>query len=114
MMEKKKRQRVSSTQAQLDGITRTVQRNEIIYQLLHGLISRGQALKTLRIEVLGINQVRYCQIAHISRQTLSDIENDKGNYSVETINQAFKPMGLELGIVPIAKKIIHEVMTKQS
>lgn len=109
-MEQKIRQRVSSKQPKLDGMTRTAKRNEIIHQLLLGTISRGQALKMMRVDILGINQVRYSQIAKISRQTLSDIENDKGNYSVETINQAFKPMGLELGIVPISKQIIQDIM----
>lgn len=100
------RQRISKTQTGLNGLARNEQRNEIIKQVLEGEISQGQALRKLRIEVLGISQMQYIRLVNVSRQTLSDIENDKGNYSVQTINQVFKPLGLQLGLFPIQKELL--------
>lgn len=99
-------QRISKTKMPLNGLDRNTKRNEIIHQLLLNEISQGQALKKLRIEVLGISQIQYLKLINVSRQTLSDIENDKGNYSIETLNQVFKPMGLQLGLLPIQRSQI--------
>lgn len=104
------RQRTSKTQKIPDHLERTLLRNAILAQLLKGELTQGQALKKLRVEVLGLNQERYTQLVKVSRLTLSEIENDKGNYSVATINQVFRPMGLEVGIVPIAKELLREVL----
>lgn len=104
------RQRTSKTQKIPDHLERTSLRNAILAQLLKGELTQGQALKKLRVEVLGLNQERYTQLVKVSRLTLSEIENDKGNYSIATINQVFRPMGLEVGIVPIAKELLREVL----
>lgn len=104
------RQRTSKTQKIPDHLERTSLRNAILAQLLKGELTQGQALKKLRVEVLGLNQERYTQLVKVSRLTLSEIENDKGNYSVATLNQVFRPMGLEVGILPIAKELLREVL----
>lgn len=104
------RQRTSKTQKIPDHLERTTLRNAILAQLLKGELTQGQALKKLRVEVLGLNQERYTQLVKVSRLTLSEIENDKGNYSVATLNQVFRPMGLEVGILPIAKELLREVL----
>lgn len=85
-------------------------RQQVITQLLLGELSQGQALQILRMEVLGIKQADYTQAVGVSRKTLSDIENDKGNYSVELLNLVFKPLGLEMGLVPIAKTFLKELI----
>ncbi|WP_395897829.1 helix-turn-helix domain-containing protein [Avibacterium sp. 20-126] len=84
-------------------------KNEIIKALLLDEMTQGQALRKLRIEMLGVNQQQYMKMVKVSRQTLSNIENDKGNYSVETINQVFKPFGFELGLVPISKDLLTKM-----
>lgn len=104
------RQRTSKTQKIPDHLERTTLRNAILAQLLKGELTQGQALKKLRVEVLGLNQERYTQLVKVSRLTLSEIENDKGNYSVATLNQVFRPMGLEVGILPIAKELLEEIL----
>lgn len=104
------RQRTSKTQKIPDHLERTSLRNAILAQLLKGELTQGQTLKKLRVEVLGLNQERYTQLVKVSRLTLSEIENDKGNYSVATLNQVFRPMGLEVGIVPIAKELLREIL----
>ncbi|MCS5881417.1 helix-turn-helix domain-containing protein [Klebsiella variicola subsp. variicola] len=74
-----------------------------------GAISRGEALKKLRVEVLGLRQDEYARLVDVSRKTLSDVENDKGNYSAEIINKIYKPFGLETGLVPISKTLISSL-----
>ncbi|HHH3454948.1 TPA: helix-turn-helix transcriptional regulator, partial [Klebsiella variicola subsp. variicola] len=72
-------------------------------------ISQGEALKKLRVEVLGLRQDEYARLVDVSRKTLSDVENDKGNYSAEIINKIYKPFGLETGLVPISKTLISSL-----
>lgn len=104
------RQRTSKTQRKPEASERTRYRNAILKQLLQGELTQGQALKKLRVEVLGLSQERYCQLIKVSRLTLSEIENDKGNYSIATLNQVFRPMGLEVGIVPITRELFSILM----
>lgn len=74
-----------------------------------GAISQGEALKKLRVELLGLRQDEYARLVDVSRKTLSDVENDKGNYSAEIINKIYKPFGLETGLVPISKTLISSL-----
>lgn len=103
-------QRASKNKIPASPLEREKQRNEIVKLLLKNEISQGQALKRLRVEVLKIKQQDYILLAKVSRQTLSDIENDKGNYSVETLNQVFRPMGLQVGIVPIFRPLMETIL----
>lgn len=103
------RQRTSKTQKIPSQLERTSLRNTILAQLLAGELTQGKALRKLRVEILGLNQEQYSKLVNVSRLTLSEIENDKGNYSVSTLNQVFRPMGLEMGVVPIAKGLFNEL-----
>ncbi|HDR1185231.1 TPA: helix-turn-helix transcriptional regulator [Pasteurella multocida] len=105
------RRNASTKGASVAEIDRKKVRNEIIQAMLMGELSQGEALRKLRIEMFGINQQHYIQLVKVSRQTLSNIENDKGNYSVETINKVFKPFGLELGLVPVSKVLLKELFS---
>lgn len=104
------RKRTSKTQKIPSHLERTSLRNAILTQLLNGELSQGKALRKLRVEILGLNQEQYSQLVKVSRITLSEIENDKGNYSVATLNQVFRPMGLEIGVVPIVKALLNELI----
>ncbi|WP_286146051.1 helix-turn-helix transcriptional regulator [Shigella sp. FC1967] len=84
--------------------------NQTMFQLLFGEISQGEALKILRIKVLGLNQERYAKLIHISRKTLSEIENGKGNYSADIINKAFKPFGLKIGLIPYSPHVLLSLL----
>jgi DNA-binding XRE family transcriptional regulator len=92
---------------------KTVDRQAVIHAIIHdimlGAISQGEALKKLRVEVLGLRQDEYARLVDVSRKTLSDVENDKGNYSAEIINKIYKPFGLETGLVPISKTLISSL-----
>jgi len=93
------RQRATNTLLKLDSLTRTQARDEIIELLFSGDLTQGDALKILRVQVLGVKQAQFAKMVKVSRKTLSDIENNKGNYSVQTLNQIFRPFGLKVGLV---------------
>ena len=90
------RQRASDNPPDLQGLSRTQTRDQVIEQFMEGELSQGKLLKKLRIEVLGIKQDAFATLVKVSRKTISDVENDNGNYSVNTINQIFRPFGLAL------------------
>ncbi|WP_395147516.1 helix-turn-helix domain-containing protein [Moraxella atlantae] len=90
------RQRASDTPPDLQGLSRTQARDQVIEQFMQGDLTQGELLKKLRIEVLGIKQEEFAKLIKVSRKTISDVENDNGNYSINTINQIFRPFGLVL------------------
>lgn len=90
------RQRASDNPPDLQGLSRTQARDQVIEQFMQGQLTQGELLKKLRIEVLGVKQDDFAKLVKVSRKTISDVENDNGNYSVNTINQIFRPFGLVL------------------
>lgn len=103
------RQRVSAGLKKVKTVDRQAVIHAIIHDIMLGAISQGEALKKLRVEVLGLRQNEYARLVDVSRKTLSDVENDKGNYSAEIINKIYKPFGLETGLVPISKTLISSL-----
>ena len=103
------RQRVSAGLKKVKTVDRQAVIHAIIHDIMLGAISQGEALKKLRVEVLGLRQDEYARLVDVSRKTLSDVENDKGNYSAEIINKIYKPFGLETGLVPIYKTLISSL-----
>ncbi|HGX3182409.1 TPA: helix-turn-helix transcriptional regulator [Klebsiella variicola] len=103
------RQRVSAGLKKVKTVDRQAVIHAIIHDIMLGDISQGEALKKLRVEVLGLRQDEYARLVDVSRKTLSDVENDKGNYSAEIINKIYKPFGLETGLVPISKTLISSL-----
>ncbi|KMK51899.1 transcriptional regulator [[Actinobacillus] muris] len=105
-----KQTRASKTKKMLDIEQRVQMRNDIMKKLLLNQITLGQALKSLRLNLLAVKQEDYAKIVKISRKTLSDLENDKGNYSIEIINQALRPFEFHIGILPINRLQIKQAL----
>lgn len=105
--------RASKTKKMLDIEQRVKMRNNIMRQLLFNRITLGQALKSLRLNLLAAKQEDYAKIVKISRKTLSDLENDKGNYSIDIINQALRPFELQMGILPINRTQIKQALESE-
>ena len=78
--------------------TRIAQREELERQLAEGTISLGQAIKQMRQKWAGITQKRMAQLAGISVTTLSGIERDSGNATVDTIQRVLRVLGASLTI----------------
>ncbi len=98
---KSPRQRASKNPPMLGHLSRTQAKDKIVKGIFAGELTQGAALKRLRVQVLGVKQEQFARLVKVSRKTLSDIENDKGNYSVDTLNQVFRPFGLRVGLVEI-------------
>ncbi len=106
-----KRQRVSQGLTRISTLDRQAVLHAAIRDILLGKISQGEALKRLRVEVLGLKQDEYAKLVNVSRKTLSDVENNRGNYSADVINKIFKPFGLQTGLVPVSKSLIASLFS---
>ncbi|MGT8857687.1 helix-turn-helix transcriptional regulator [Enterobacter sp.] len=105
------RQRVSPGIQRVGTLERQSVLHAAIRDILLGNITQGAALKRLRVEVLGLKQDEYARLVNVSRKTLSDVENDRGNYSAEVINKIFKPFGLVTGLVPVSKTLLVSLLS---
>ncbi|SBS26340.1 Helix-turn-helix domain protein [Marinomonas spartinae] len=95
-----------------DDKQKTMQR--IIKQLIMGDISQGEALKILRIQVLGLKQEDFATLVGVSRKTLSENENDKGNYTADIVNKLFQPFDLKVGLLPNSVKTLERLLVSKN
>ncbi|GAB3025770.1 helix-turn-helix domain-containing protein [Bowmanella dokdonensis] len=76
---------------------------EIITALLisyqKGELTAGQILKIMRREILEMNQTEYAILVGISRRTLCALEQDQGSPTLAVFNAAFRPFGLQAGLI---------------
>ena len=75
-------------------------KQQLVQQMLLGNISLGQMGKALRTEGLQMSQTDVCKLTGLSRQVVSDIENDNGNPRLDNLRSYFKLLGLELAVLP--------------
>lgn len=78
--------------------------------LYAGELTEGQLLRALRRDILGLSQTRYAELVGISRRTLSDLEGDKGNVTLDVMNRVFKPMGLQVGLLPRQRRLLDQAL----
>jgi DNA-binding XRE family transcriptional regulator len=104
------RQRASKSLTPMTKEEQLIAINLIIKRLLMDEITQGAALRELRVGVLGLRQDAYTELTGVSRKTLSEIENDKGNYTAEIINKVFKPFDLKVGLVPTSSQLLSAIL----
>ncbi|WP_421848035.1 helix-turn-helix transcriptional regulator [Marinomonas sp.] len=105
------RQRASKSLEPMTKEEQLIAINQIIKRLLLDEMTQGEALRELRVGVLGIRQDAYTKLCGVSRKTLSEIENDKGNYTAEIINKVFKPFEIKVGLVPTSSQLLAAILT---
>ena len=105
------RSRVSKSLEPMSKEDQLVAVNQIIKRLLLNEISQGEALRELRVNVLRLRQEAYTELTGVSRKTLSEIENDKGNYTPEVINKVFKPFELKSSLVPTSSQLLVAILS---
>jgi len=73
---------------------------EALYaDLDRGALSLGQATRRMR-KIIGITQAEYAtKILNIYPRVLMDLENDRGNPTLETLEKVAKPFGLKVAFV---------------
>ncbi|WP_243032951.1 helix-turn-helix transcriptional regulator [Vibrio cincinnatiensis] len=103
-------QRVSKIAPSARPSERKTEANKTIKQLLLGKLTQGQALKYLRINILGLKQDVFAKLVGVSRKTLSDIENDRGGYNTEILNKVFKPFSLKVGLLPSSPDALKSLL----
>lgn len=67
----------------------------LIASHIKGELSRGALLRTLRKDILQMNQTRYCNLVGIGRNALVDIERDQGEPTETVVMKAFSPFNLQ-------------------
>ncbi|QJQ98964.1 MULTISPECIES: helix-turn-helix domain-containing protein [Halomonas] len=92
-----------------DPIDREAALVALLERFYSGELSDGQLLRALRRDVLGLSQTRYASLVGISRRTLSDLEGDKGNVTLEVKNRVFRPLGLEVSLMPRKRRLLAQV-----
>lgn len=106
------RTKASKNTMAVSAAERKTEANKIIKRLLFGELTQGQALKNLRVTILGLKQDVFAKLVGVSRKTLSDIENDRGSYNTEVLNKVFKPFGLQVGLLPSSPDTLRALLTE--
>lgn len=68
--------------------------------LIKGEISEGDLLKKLRSDYLGLSQEAYAKLVGISRRSLHEVESNRRELTVTTLNKVFSPLGFRVGLTP--------------
>lgn len=63
-----------------------------------GKLTLGGAVKRLRENLLGVNQERFAMACKISKRSLSQLEVDRGNPTLATLEAVFKKFGLTISL----------------
>lgn len=64
-----------------------------------GRLTLGQATRRMR-KIIGLTQTEYAERAlKIYPRVLMDIENDRGNPTLDTLNKVARPFGLKVAFV---------------
>lgn len=79
-----------------------------------GELTQGQALKELRVSVLGVKQDTFSKMVGVSRKTISEIENDRGVFKTDILDKAFKPFGLKVGLIPVSNSLLNSVLSNHN
>ena len=66
----------------------------------------GTAVRRLRLEVTGLDQETFALMCKMSTKALYQIEKDKGNPTLSTIDSIMRKFGLRLGLT-IAPRTIY-------
>lgn len=86
-----------------DPVQQAARKQELIRQLEQGEIALGLAIRRMRKEWAGLNQARLAKICKVSVNTLSAVERDEGNATIDTLNQILAPFGMEVSARPKAR-----------
>jgi len=92
-------------EALLIRLLRAVQRDEM---------TEGALLRTLRKDILAMNQDEYAALVNVSRRTLSDIERDAGNPSLPVLKRVFRPLGLTIGLLPRSEGVLRRMVEAEA
>ena len=105
------RQTIVSKQVNLSREDREALIIEVTVHMLKGTMTKGEALKKLRLKLFSVNQADFAKMVGVSRKALSEIENDKGNYTEAFLQKVFRPLGMAVNVIPKDLAIIDKAGT---
>ncbi|WP_431481346.1 helix-turn-helix domain-containing protein [Pseudomonas thivervalensis] len=76
--------------------------DDIVMQHVTGIETLGTAIRRLRLEVTGLDQETFAVMCDMSTKALYQIEKDKGNPTLSTIEAILRKFGLRLGLTKSA------------
>lgn len=71
---------------------------DILQRQVSGEESLGTAIRRLRVEVTGLDQETFASMCALSTRALYQIEKDKGNPTLNTLDGILRKFGLRLGL----------------
>lgn len=71
-------------------------------EVSQGKLTLGGAVKRLREHLLGVNQERFAAACKISKRALSQLEVDKGNPTLATLEAVFNKFGLKISLAHLS------------
>jgi DNA-binding phage protein len=77
--------------------------NDIMLQFQLGNETLGTAIRRLRLEVTGFDQETFAGMCKMSTRALYQIEKDKGNPTLNTIDAILRKFGMRMGLTSAAK-----------
>ncbi|WP_434572334.1 helix-turn-helix domain-containing protein [Pseudomonas sp. Z3-8] len=76
--------------------------DDIVMRHVTGIETLGTAIRRLRLEVTGLDQETFALMCNMSTKALYQIEKDKGNPTLSTIEAILRKFGLRLGLTKSA------------
>ncbi|MNF92334.1 helix-turn-helix protein [compost metagenome] len=77
--------------------------DDIVMRYATGEETLGVAIRRLRLEVTGLDQDTFAAMCNMSTKALYQIEKDKGNPTLNTIDGILRKFGLRLGLAMAAR-----------
>lgn len=71
-------------------------------EVAQGKLTLGSAVKRLRENLLGVSQERFADACKISKRALSQLEVDKGNPTLATLEAVFNKFGLKVSLAHLS------------
>ena len=79
------------------------QRKQLIAEIIRlqgdGEITLGMAVRRLRLEITGFDQETFAHMCGMSTRALYQLETDKGNPTLSTVDSILRKFGLRMGIM---------------
>ena len=72
---------------------------EIIQDHAEGELTLGMAIRRLRLEVTGFDQETFARMCAMSTRALYQLETDKGNPTLSTVDTILRKFGLRMGLM---------------
>ena len=73
--------------------------DDIVMQHVTGAQTLGTSIRRLRLEVTGLDQETFAVMCKMSTKALYQIEKDKGNPTISTLDAILRKFGLRLGLM---------------